>query len=350
MESSAVVCSVLFALVALVPGPTEGLGYLLGRSYMEPCERGAGACMTSLECGLQRGQSLGSCSIGVCCRVEKTCNEVINFNNTFFVHPADVRPSSSCSVAVEKKWVPGGICQLKLDFLEFETVGPSFQSGMCLHDTFSVAGADKVPPIICGLNDRQHMYVDVRNARNIHLMMNLGLNVTNRRWKIKVSQIPCYSPRLAPPDCLQYYEEPTGYIKSFNYGNIHNDTSYQLNLRYRMCFRETCTVQLNQLGSFGLGAQSAGGDSANQITDVAVDTDCVNHKSNSAVSSAYIAIDDTRFCGSRFLRSYETTNPVSSMTFQSPLREVGRDDPNRKFDGFMVQYRQNCGLRGNNNR
>ena len=191
--------------------------------------------------------------------VEKTCNEVITANSTFFVNPGDTRSGSSCSVSIQKVPVAGGICQLRLDLLEFESAGPNFQSGMCLIDTFSIGGIDNAPPVICGSNDRQHseflsssnfadlheactyslrksipVYVDVRSARHINLMMNLGFTMKTRRWKIKVTQIPCYSSRLAPPDCLQYYEEASGYIKSFNYGSLQTDAAYQLNMRLDM--------------------------------------------------------------------------------------------------------------------
>lgn len=74
------------------------------------------------------------------------------------------------------------------------------------------------------------MYVNVRHSRNIHLMVNIGANRTTRRWKIRVTQIPCYSERLAPPGCLQYFEESAGTIKSFGYDPYTNDSTYPLRL------------------------------------------------------------------------------------------------------------------------
>ena len=77
--------------------------------------------------------------------------------------------------------------------------------------------------------------------------------------------------------------------------------------RYRMCFREACITRLTQAGPFGLGDPSDNGDSSETITGVAVDTDCINYKNRGQTPKAYIAIDNVRFCGSRFLRVHETS-------------------------------------------
>lgn len=54
-----------------------------------------------------------------------------------------------------------------------------------------------------------------------------------RKWNIRVTQLPCHSPRLAPPGCLQYFEQYSGIVKSFNYRPQGvNETSYPLGLRY----------------------------------------------------------------------------------------------------------------------
>ncbi|OQR69965.1 hypothetical protein BIW11_11940 [Tropilaelaps mercedesae] len=320
----------------------DALGYLVSRQYMEPCERGYGVCMTAVECGLQRGRILGSCSLGTCCRIERTCNDVITGNNTFFINPDDVQPGSSCQVEVEKKWHVNGVCQMRLDLLEFETVPANALSGACLHDSFTIAGADRPIPTICGKNDRQHLYVDVRKARSIHLMVNLGTNLTPRRWKIRVTQIPCTSRRLAPPGCLQYFEDASGYLKSFGYDIVGNDSTYPLDLSYSMCFREPCSLQLSQIGPFEL-SQKADPNAGNTIADgIQTDKDCTNPKDNlNEPTRAYVQIDNIRFCGSKFIRTYETVNRIQSINFVTPLRERDRNE-NQVFKGFNIQYRQTC--------
>ncbi|XP_028966432.1 uncharacterized protein LOC108863753 [Galendromus occidentalis] len=333
--------------VTVLFGGAAALPTLFPRLYMEPCGDGAGVCMTGIECGFQRGRSLGSCVLGTCCRLEKTCGGRIVANNTYFVSPYEsVRGGSSCSVEVQKKWHISGICQMRLDFIEFDTVGPNFATGACIHDSFSVSGADRSVPTICGRNNKQHMYIDVRNARSIRLNVNLGQNSTSRQWKIRVSQIPCYSERLAPPNCLQYFEEDSGIISSFNYGSLFNDSSYPLDLRYRMCFRDACIVQLTQVGAFGLGEKpEASGrlaDNLGELSDRICD-DLTSYDENRK-RKAYLTIDGIKFCGNKFLRSFRTRNAISSIGFNSPEREEGRDDYGRApYPGFQLQYKSNCG-------
>lgn len=93
--------------------------------------------------------------------VEKTCNDVITTNNTFFVNPSEIRPGSSCVVDVEKKWALESVCQMRLDLLKFEMGPANALSGICLHDAFTVVGVDRPVPTICGRNDRQHCQYNV---------------------------------------------------------------------------------------------------------------------------------------------------------------------------------------------
>merc|ERR1712098_570899 len=38
-----------------------------------------------------------------------------------------------------------------------------------------------------------------------------------RKWNIKITQISCSSPERAPAGCLQFYNETSGTIRSFNF-------------------------------------------------------------------------------------------------------------------------------------
>ena len=73
-----------------------------------------------------------------------------------------------------------------------------------------------------------------------------------------------------------------------------------------MCFREACITQLSQVGPFGLGVRTDNGASAENINSVAVDGDCINMKNPNPITTAYLSIDNIRFCGSRFIGSFET--------------------------------------------
>lgn len=45
---------------------------------------------------------------------------------------------------------------------------------------------------------------------------------TDRRWNIRIQQIPCDSTSKAPNGCLQYYNTVSGTVTSFNYGTTQN--------------------------------------------------------------------------------------------------------------------------------
>lgn len=204
--------------------------------------------------------------------VARTCEKgrevEISTNNTYFVEPQKVwEPEGSihCGVRVRKMALFGdSICQMRLDFVNFNTVGPDPVSGQCNYDMLTIEGADANTRVhnICGLNDGQHgespssptfnqiqpcrrispeavpfsaVYVDVKHTDAIKLRMNIdyGRDPNRpRKWNIRVTQLPCRSPRLAPPGCLQYFEDYTGTVKSFNYDPKGlNETAYPLGLR-----------------------------------------------------------------------------------------------------------------------
>lgn len=102
----------------------------------------------------------------------------------------------------------------------------------CLWSPFSVtaaAGTTKVvsgtqtyPPIICGENAGQHMYIDAGRAKSENILISHSFSSTttfDRKWNIKVTQIPCDS-LYAPPsaDCLQYFTGLQDTIYSYNFG------------------------------------------------------------------------------------------------------------------------------------
>ena len=73
--------------------------------------------------------------------------------------------------------------------------------------------------------------------------------VSNYTWNIKVTQIDCTAnhPLQAPSGCLQYFEEPTATIESFNFNM--NDSPYPANLDYAICIRKQpgfCGIYLGQ--------------------------------------------------------------------------------------------------------
>merc|ERR1719419_1736865 len=143
-----------------------------------------GTCYTASECAANGGSSSGSCasSFGVCCVFEKSCGAGRIAENCTYFTSNSRSLGGACSLTVCK--CSSDVCQLRLDFETFVmnnpvtatavTIGPATAAagsanriGNCDVDSFSVTtpGA-KSPPIICGTNTGQHMYVAASDQCN----------------------------------------------------------------------------------------------------------------------------------------------------------------------------------------
>ena len=129
------------------------------------------------------------------------------------------------------------------------------------------------PPIICGYNTGQHMYVESSDQCN-KIVFNLGLkssSISTRTWMIRVSQFDStqdssfvppigseiifgvWDLKLTIAGCLQYlYGDSIGTIRNFNF---KDEDSYHLsNQKYSICWRRErnkCSVCFS-VGYFGL--------------------------------------------------------------------------------------------------
>ena len=76
------------------------------------------------------------------------------------------------------------------------------------------------PPIICGYNTGQHMWVPASDQCNqISMDIDTANTGTTRKWEIKVTQHECDSLAAPDIDCLQYLYSESGII--FHYFNIN---------------------------------------------------------------------------------------------------------------------------------
>jgi len=88
--------------------------------------------------------------------------------------------------------------------------------------------------------------VDESDSSLVSLTFLIGIQEFARRWKIKITQLPCSMPQelLAPQGCLQYFNTPKGFIKTFNFeGKKHLQ-----NIDYSICIRKPknmCYLTLN---------------------------------------------------------------------------------------------------------
>jgi len=104
--------------------------------------------------------------------------------------------------------------------------------GQCKDEAFSVSSPGKAPPVICGKNTGQHMYVDA-DGMTCNQLSFTWMKYNEQKFNIKISQIECGSEMLAPPNCLQYFTGLEGTIKSFNFDeNVHLADQY-----YDICIR-----------------------------------------------------------------------------------------------------------------
>merc|ERR1711953_267311 len=93
----------------------------------DPCVTGSlnssGVCYTATECtGL--GGTLGSAcasGFGVCCTFTVGCDNTVRLNNTYFIGTSDT-VSSPCQLSVSR--AVENVCQIRLDFDEFDIAGP----------------------------------------------------------------------------------------------------------------------------------------------------------------------------------------------------------------------------------
>eukprot|EP00095_Tigriopus_kingsejongensis_P001171 maker-scaffold415_size178368-snap-gene-0.24 protein:Tk01171 transcript:maker-scaffold415_size178368-snap-gene-0.24-mRNA-1 annotation:"hypothetical protein Y032_0655g1201" len=172
-----------------------------------------------------------------------SCGSTFSENCTYFEN-AGGQPGS-CSLKVCRS--SDNICQLRLDFNMFVVTGPSTAiasvakaingvpvtdilqgisvsvASQCLTDTFSVTSPGfQSPPVICGSNNGEHMYVDASelcNTLNFQLgTAGVGANLANRQWSIKITQYSCDFTNLAPQGCTQYFFGPdTDTVQTFNF-------------------------------------------------------------------------------------------------------------------------------------
>ena len=94
--------------------------------------------------------------------VTVNCGGYISDNCTYFENPgSSYNEAGTCYADVGR--INDNICQLRLDFDEFEirqpyssSLGSDYQDGTCAYDTFSVTNSQQTFPVICGYNTGSH--------------------------------------------------------------------------------------------------------------------------------------------------------------------------------------------------
>lgn len=234
-------------------------------------------------------------------------------------YPQSDTQSTYCSFTVEVR--DPDVCQIRLDFLEFNVDQPT--DGFCYGDRLTVTAGGlnaRSIPILCGNNKDQHMYVNIpKGARQRSASLLVQTNGSGAyRWRIRVTHVSCVrtpaeagltstttsmsslnpgppylanrrsdqrSERMlskfrlipmaalkvtipAPAGCLQYFTEPSGTIMSFNYGH------YLSNMDYAICIERlptTCKVVFRAVDTFAISMSTG----SRQFTAGVGDTECL---------------------------------------------------------------------------
>lgn len=224
-----------------------------------------GTCYTEKQCSEREGIAQGTCAggFGVCCTFSTKCGGTTLENSTYLT--TDLT-SSVCRYKVCK--CNPLISQIRLDFTTFElappfTCGSSSTSvtctttdgpliGDCIYDTFTVTTpGSTAPPVICGYNTNQHMYIpSAELCNNIVIKMDMYTRV----WDIKVTQFEAgqHIDMVAPPGCLQWNTGTLGTVQNFNFKD--RNSFHLSSQRYSICWRRErsyCALCL-AIGYFGL--------------------------------------------------------------------------------------------------
>lgn len=252
---------------------------------------GIGECMTPFDCGQEGGVPSGLCHQGrdsfqqirSCCIFESFCGYETNKEVTYLKnheYPHSVNDDSDCVFKID---LLPGVCQLRLDFLDFAL--KPMTAGECDNDNaLHVTSSDPTAFIpvkkLCGTlsqavedtlrTDNPHMYLhfnredpllqglsDTRlpnkDLTNPSVRLSLKVKDFASRWDIRSTQIMCDGANLqAPTGCGQYYNMNAGNISTFNY----LDGAYQNNIRMTSCIKRdpvACGLELN-LKHFALGS------------------------------------------------------------------------------------------------
>jgi len=251
-----------------------------------------GECLSAAECGATSGEPSGLCHMGrdvslharVCCSYPAHCGYETNHRVTYLRSPSYPEPVSAVSDCPFTVNLLPGVCQVRLDFLDFQ-MKPIHHGSCDLKNSLLIKSAQKstmIPmPRLCGniasgqedplRTDVPHLYTyfDVDPApekgakkvpnKDTRPTLELHFNVENYPsvWNIRVSQIVCDGANLqAPTGCAQYYNSNSGNISSINLP----DREYMADTTLDICLARdptACAIKY-KLKKMGVGPTKGG--------------------------------------------------------------------------------------------
>ncbi|CAG4929456.1 unnamed protein product [Parnassius apollo] len=324
-----------------------------------------GTCLARRECNNLNGTITGTCASrrGRCCIVSRSCGSTTNVNNTYFTspgYPAAYAGGQSCSIIVNR--CNADICQLRIDFLDMVLAQPN-GDGVCATDAITITGGNTIVPTICGDNTGQTLFVDFNGNTAITITVTATSATTfSRRWNLRLIQLGCDCPGIAPNGCLQYYTGVTGTINSFNYGTTSNTalssslvtgTRQIANLNYGICIRMEagyCAIQYAQASSdaysFTVTGDVEGADSTvlgttiGALNGITCTTDFVVIPNPTIVSTG-VSVGSDRFCGLGFVTVQSAAKPfVLYVVTNGDEGATATSAPDVANRGFSISYSQ----------
>merc|ERR1739844_97934 len=285
-----------------------------------------GVCMTTTECS-STGTSDGNCAsgFGVCCITKtSTCGGSVSQNCSYIEnpsYPSAYSTTGSCSYTVSR--CSTEICQVRLDFFKVVLQQPTSTTGSCTNTYTTITpGATGVtaynrPPALCGTLTDQHLYIDSgRTVTTIATIKFTLASASDNYWRIKVSQIPCWSSMRAPAGCLQYFTGVRSTVTSFNWDGTTACSSgcFLKDQAYRACFRP-------EKGMCGMRYSET--DSESSSVDTFDMTEGASYARTGqaqcgAIEQGYLEISSAdgqtmdRYCGTHLSQSSDATNPANS--------------------------------------
>jgi len=219
-----------------------------------------GTCYTKTECADRGGTASGNCAngYGVCCVISLECGGTSRDNCTYMqLGPRSTFTSSNEVCTYKVCQTNDKVCRIRLDFQTFSITGPvtgqtiaavtdvkqrASAIGDCTKDSFRVASQGlSGSPVICGINTGQHMVLDTVDCIDITFAFDTADTTTSRSISIKAIQYICGDDNGGPPGCLQYFQENTGTVASFNFpttsSTITSTATHLSSQKYTMCFR-----------------------------------------------------------------------------------------------------------------
>ncbi|XP_039287156.1 uncharacterized protein LOC111062984 [Nilaparvata lugens] len=314
-----------------------------------------GICLSQRQCNARAGVCAGNCGYkGVCCVFKRTCGEKTNANNTYFFSPnysAAFNGGKRCSFTIEK--MNSGVCQIRIDFLEFSISEPDPKTGSCENDKLSLGIPNN--PVICGENGGHHVYLDFPAGSNGHTISVSTVNAVSlsRRWNLKISQIACNSSERAPPGCLKYFTADKGSDRSFNFSPLStaSGTGNRVisGMNYGVCVRRApgfCSITWSRSSANAFTFTMSGASNPTDTTGaggtgLSGSTNCKSNFiiiPNSKPSQDGAAED--RYCGNNL-------SPVTTSSGPFVMTVVtSYDENNSNNRGFLLEYSQNACVDG----